>query len=241
MLRATRPAQQPATTHHHHHHHMIIHTQLPLPCGLCAPGSLMVIPSPPGAGRSPGMPLGVKNTTGIWLRTISGPPGGGPTSRGTAAGRQGSRQPPGRISCGGWLSYWQCSALWLSGPGSAFCAHAAPADHHHAWLAGISACSGPLHAVPLDTPHPPPHHTTPCTPLLFPRSPALRRTTLAGHQSWPSTLAHTTRPGLKVSRAAIAYSSSSPCRWVGVGCGAGARWQRVAGAGAHVLYCALCC
>lgn len=30
------------------------------------------------------MPFAVKNTTGIWVRTRPGPPGGGPTSRGTA-------------------------------------------------------------------------------------------------------------------------------------------------------------
>ena len=33
---------------------------------------------------SPGMPFAVKKTTGIWVRTRAGPPGGGPTSRGTA-------------------------------------------------------------------------------------------------------------------------------------------------------------
>jgi hypothetical protein len=72
-------------------------------------------------GISPGMPRGVKNTTGTWCRTASGPPGGGPTSRGTAR----------------------------------------------------------------------------------------RRTTFAGHQSWPSTLAHTALPGGKRSRGAAPGSSPS--------------------------------
>lgn len=58
------------------------------PCCRCPPGSLSwrsaAVTVSVDSRVSPGTPRGVKNTTGTRERTRSGPPGGGPTSRGTA-------------------------------------------------------------------------------------------------------------------------------------------------------------
>lgn len=163
----------------------------PQPPHGCPPGSLSwrsaAVTVSVDSRVSPGTPRWVKNTTGTRERTRSGPPGGGPTSRGTAEEGEGS---------GTGLIGWQCKQAGMRSRGCTL----------HLLQPVLLCCC--LH-----------HTLTVNATALHLRgassAPARRRTTRAGQNSWPSTRAHTMRPGGYRSPGPWNSSPSSPCRRAG--------------------------